>query len=411
MPRVSLEQAAAFYGVPLPEPHRTGHETRMRCFLNCGKAEETGPRALAIKTDDPVKPFHCHEYGCKKSGNLVGLCDLMKPGENAGGRPRGERFRALALDLQMMAEGIAPKSTPSATPPPPKAADVVPPEHNVPLAQSPNDRARALVRLDDKFLGDLSAMPPAASAYLRRRAFLTPEVRKAWRMGYLPRDAGGDNAGGTMRGHIVYAYHAADGELLTWFGRDAGFETKHREWEATDRSGREPEKFHFVKGFHRGLELYGQERLRDPALREALQRFGLVLCEGPNDVIRLSTLGVPAVGLCSNRITREQAAKAAAFANECAGGTATVFLDCDTEGENGMKQALGYLAQLVPVRLAWTSTMHGGKFKGRQPESLSSEEWAEIAAFLTRGLSAPSPIASAPSPVAPDGEPTPFDFL
>jgi hypothetical protein len=29
--------------------------------------------------------------------------------------------------------------------------------------------------------------------------------------------------------------------------------------------------------------------------------------------------------------------------------------------------------------------MHGGKFQGRQPESLTGAEWAEIAAFLTRG--------------------------
>jgi hypothetical protein len=36
-------------------------------------------------------------------------------------------------------------------------------------------------------------------------AFLTPEMCKRWRMGYLPRrDAGGDHAGGTMRGKIVY---------------------------------------------------------------------------------------------------------------------------------------------------------------------------------------------------------------
>ena len=36
-----------------------------------------------------------------------------------------------------------------------------------------------------------------------------------------------------------------------------------------------------------------------------------------------------------------------------------------------MKQALGYLAQLVPLRVAWTSNMYGGQFKGRQPESLA----------------------------------------
>ncbi len=62
-----------------------------------------------------------------------------------------------------------------------------------------------------------------------------------------------------------------------------------------------------------------------------------------------------------------------------------MFLDCDPEGESGMKQCLGYLAQLTPVRLAWTSKMFGGKFKGRQPESLRIDEWEEIAAFLRKG--------------------------
>jgi hypothetical protein len=47
-----------------------------------------------------------------------------------------------------------------------------------------------------------------------------------------------------------------------------------------------------------------------------------------------------------------------------------------------MKQALGYLAQLVPVRLAWTSNMHGGKFKLRQPESLTADDWNELRVHL-----------------------------
>ncbi len=69
----------------------------------------------------------------------------------------------------------------------------------------------------------------------------------------------------------------------------------------------------------------------------------------------------------------------------------TVFLDCDPEGENGMRQCLGYLAQLCPVRLAWTSKMYGGKFQGRQPESLSEAEWQEISAFLTNGSETSEP--------------------
>ena len=35
----------------------------------------------------------------------------------------------------------------------------------------------------------------------------------------------------------------------------------------------------------------------------------LLLVEGTNDVIRLDTLGIPAVALCSNTISREQAEK------------------------------------------------------------------------------------------------------
>ena len=102
-------------------------------------------------------------------------------------------------------------------------------------------------------------------------------------------------------------------------------------------------------------------------------------------MIRLDTLGVPAVGLCSNAIPREQAVKAAQLARQFTGGIVIIFLDCDPEGETGMKQALGYLAELVPVRLAWTRNMYGGKFKGRQPESLSPDEWKTIRAYVNQG--------------------------
>src|SRR5206468_3719700 len=110
------------------------------------------------------------------------------------------------------------------------------------------------------------------------------------------------------------------GDVLTWFGRDPEFEEKHKTWQATDKSEREPEKLHFVKGYHRGLELFGQDRLRDEGVAVKLKALGLIVVEGPNDVIRLDTLGVPAVGLCSNTITREQADKAAKLARELAGG-------------------------------------------------------------------------------------------
>jgi 5S rRNA maturation endonuclease (ribonuclease M5) len=387
LPQVSLEQAAAFYGIVLPNCKRIGAETRIRCFLACGKTTETGDRALAIQTEDPARKWKCHQYGCGKGGNLVSLCDLMKPGPHAEGKPRGERFKAIAADLTAMVAGVV-RGVDVPAPAPVKAAPLPEPKVNVPLKDSPNERARALVDLDQKFVTDIATMTPKASAYFRRRPFLSLEVCQRWRAGYLPRDVGGeDRSGGTMRGKIVYAYRGETGDVLTWFGRDPEFEEKHASWEATDKSEREPEKFHFVKGFHRGIELFGQHALRAEGVAEKLQGLGLIVVEGPNDVIRLDTLGVPAVALCSNLITREQAVKVSGLAREVAGGVVTVLLDCDPEGENGMKQALGYLAQMVPVRLAWTSKMYGGKFRGRQPESLSSDEWTEIKDYLMTGRS------------------------
>lgn len=386
VPQVTLEQVAAYYGVQLPELTRLGAETRTRCFLACGRTQATGDRALAIQEQHPAKQWKCHQYGCTLSGNLVSLCDLMKPGQNAGGRPRGDRFKSIAADLKAIVEGQPTSSSEPAPAPAARLEKMVPPKRNLPLADSDNERARGLVELDQKFVTDPALMPPAAASYFRRRPFLSTEVCNKWRMGYLPRDVGGeDKSGGTMRGKIVYAYHDEAGNVLTWFGRDPDFEEKHRHWEAGDRSEREPEKFHFVKGFHRGLELYGQnsgERLRTPDYRERLQELGLVVVEGPNDVIALDCLGVPAVALCSNTVTDDQIQKVAAWANTLAAGVVTLMLDCDAEGENGAKQALWELAQHCRVRLAWSSEMHGARFRGRQPESLTVEDWVLLREVL-----------------------------
>jgi len=61
-------------------------------------------------------------------------------------------------------------------------------------------------------------------------------------------------------------------------------------------------------------------------------------------------------------------------------GVITLMLDCDDEGANGMAQALPLLAEHARVRFAWNRTMHGGRFWGRQPESLSLDDWRVIEA-------------------------------
>ena len=75
-------------------------------------------------------------------------------------------------------------------------------------------------------------MSKPASLYFRKRPFLTPEVCRRWRMGYMPGDAKS-----TLRGLIVYPMLSEEGEVLAWMGRDPNFEEKHAQWAAAGRQG------------------------------------------------------------------------------------------------------------------------------------------------------------------------------
>ena len=378
---VSVEQVLAHFGLVHEIAHRVGHEIRTRCFLNCSKTEPTGDRALAIQDHD-VKRWCCHSYQCphKSGGNLVGLVDLLSPGENASGRPRGERFKEVLRTLQEIAgrtSSLAASALRTDAAPALESRPV-----NIPLADSPNERARGLVNLHEKFITDPAAMNPSAASYFRRRPYLTSEIAAAWRMGYLSRDAGGDASGGTMRGKIVYQLWDEQGRVVGYCGRNVDFESQMQAWINGGRQGAEPVKVTFPKGLHRGLLLYGEHRLRE-AMRARAQALGAIfVVEGPNDAIRMSLLDVPTVAVCSNRITTEQADKLAHWSAELGGVPITLLFDLDPEGEAGSQQALFELAQRCPVRLGWSRSMYGGRFKDRQPESLTSEEWSVVHSHL-----------------------------
>lgn len=366
-----VERIASFYFVDLPTLHKTQHETRMACRFACGKEQATGDRALSIKTKQDGAVFRCFQYGCTVRGNLLNLMFLMKHDhEPARGKLTGTEFKEIAADLQAIVAGRSPEpEKPSTNQSPNTEAEEESPV-NIPLKDSENERARELVNLDDKFITDVAEMSPQAAAYVRQRPYMTPEIMQKFRCGYLPHDAGS-----LLRGHFVYGYPDADGEILTWFGRNLNFETQFKKWQRSGDSSTEPHKFKFVKGFHRGLELYGEPQFHELTTPEQLQRTGIILVEGPNDVINLHTLGVPALAVCSNTITEAQANKLATLANEIPGGHISVMFDLDHEGENGAKQTVLELAKRCCVRLAWTANYAEGNFKGRQPESVTSEDW------------------------------------
>ncbi len=110
-----------------------------------------------------------------------------------------------------------------------------------------------------------------------------------------------------------------------------------------------------------------------------IAKHGLTLVEGFNDVINLDNLGVPALGIMSNRMTEAQGVKVTAWAKQMASGRVNIMFDCEASGVDGAKEALWFFAERqLEVRLLWSPAMHGGKFQGWQPESLTQARISEL---------------------------------
>jgi len=126
-----------------------------------------------------------------------------------------------------------------------------------------------------------------------------------------------------LRGHILYPLQAEDGKVLAWIGRDPAFEEKEREFlrllPEERAKEKPPQKRKVPAGFARGSHLFGQHaaRLQEPGYREFIVQYGVIVVEGFNDVIGLDNLGVPSVGLCSNRMTEEGRQDRAILATPC----------------------------------------------------------------------------------------------
>lgn len=182
-------------------------------------------------------------------------------------------------------------------------------------------------------------MNPAAAGYIRRHACLSSESMTKWRCGYLPNDGGGDKRGWSLRGSILYPVLSEQGKVLAWAGRDVQFEQKEKEYQQlspAERSGKEsPAKHRFPKGFHRGIELFGQQasRLEESGYREFITQHGLIIVEGFNDVIGLDALGVPALSIMSNRMTEPQGEKIARFAKRLGSIEEWIAGACDDTDE------------------------------------------------------------------------------
>ena len=249
---------------------------------------------------------------------------------------------------------------------------------NVPLEESDNEAARKLVTLDEQLIRNIADMSPEASASARRRPFFSEALCRECRTGYMP-----SSSRSTLRGKWVFGVSDKQGRPLAWVGRNVKYEKEYQAWLNASRGGDEPAKYRFPSTnlFRRGLELYGQEWLRDERFDESLRKIGLLVVEGFNDRIRLHDLDIASVALMSNKATSEQITKLSRLAEEYAGGRIGILLDTDAKGDEGAKELLWQLhEQNVNAYLIWSRGKHGGEFANRELESLDFNQWQQILA-------------------------------
>ena len=116
--------------------------------------------------------------------------------------------------------------------------------------------------------------------------------------------------------------------------------------------------------------------MQESYVQESLAKYGVVVVEGMNEVLRMQCLSVAAVRLGSNKATSEQIQKLIRFAQSAGQGRVVLLPDCDEEWESGFKELLWRLTEAgLRVQLGCSRAMFDGQFDGRQPEDLSAEDW------------------------------------
>ena len=106
MPRVSIQQIAAYYRFALSESFGSSGEQRMPCpVASCDGHHDS--RSVAINVSSAKGLWKCHRnsYGCGAGGDKLTLMYCIKHSQmpSGGGQPKGKEFREIATDLQAIA--------------------------------------------------------------------------------------------------------------------------------------------------------------------------------------------------------------------------------------------------------------------------------------------------------------------
>lgn len=385
-----LDVVLQHYGLPTSKSGSGEH--RMKCVFNedCSDSQYGN---LSVKLDTANR-IYCHT--CETKGNLLTLLHgLETHTPPTGGLLRGQEFKAAVVKLRQI-NGLA--DSPAGQSPVPISnktvskirmvlADPAPTESNrehseqlvnVPLRRHEKEAARKLADLHQDLVTDVGQMSPEAASYVRSRPWLTEELMQQWQIGWIP----GNGRSMFRKHYFVFTHRNLRGDVVSYSGRSLNFDSKWEKWLRDGKpEGKKPAKYKYVAGYHRGLELYGgvATRLNEPDVQESLAKYGLVVVEGMTDVIRLSGIGVCAVGLGSNKATNHQIEKLTDFAQKVSDNRIMLLPDCDDDGEAGFKELLWRLSENgVRTRLGISSEMFGGRFAGKQPEDLTEADWKTI---------------------------------
>lgn len=376
--QATLHEIAARMGVDLPQ--QAGGELRLPCYF-CDAGDASGYGSLAINLDHPANLFKAH--CCGETGNRLKLMYVWKHGvAPPGGKIRRDDYNDL-MSLHRTFTGTLESSSqsPAATQAHQTATrdDIQAALVNVQLKDSPEERIRNLATIYERFVVDSQQMAPKAAQYVRKRPWMIEELLTEFRVGW--------SANQTMfrKNYLIYAHEDEDGNVLSYSGRDLFYEEKLLKWDKAGRpEGQKPIKHRFVKGFHKGQQLYGRsKRLQTRERLDAMRTHGLVIVEGMNDVLRLSALPLGVEGLCMNRATETQVATIVDDARQYAGGRIWLLPDQDQEGLAGFQELLWKLQQHkgIDARPGWPSALS----HVAEPEALTDEELARILApFLLK---------------------------
>jgi DNA primase len=321
---VPLKAVLDHYGVPL---RKVGPNTlRGKCPLPTHTSQGKDESFTATLDKGIGGAWACQSQSCIKARGRVGgnVLDFVAAKENCS-----VRDAAIKLQSIFLVPAAGPPDTSTRREPAPQRISSAP-EAEEKLVSGKNDGGGESE--PNKPLTFTLQKIDYAHPYLAERG-ITEETARNFGVGFFP-------GKGSMSGRVVIPIHNGKGELVAYAGRSI--------------DGTEP-RYKFPVGFHKSLELFNLDRVRD--------QTSVVVVEGFFDCMKVSQAGYPCVALMGCSMSRAQGKLLAEHF-----GQVVLMLDGDEAGRGAAEESSDRLQRVVfQVKTVVLDD-------GVQPDQLSPEE-------------------------------------